>query len=1355
MPHNQSRVGQIHPSSEQPSGNGVDLNPGDPERPKRGRPPKPPNDIASEIVALKRKQAREESSRSQKGGGRDHRHGSKPSKVQDPPRGSSQMQVRSRADGRVQEIGQAVQPASLNLIEVEKLRRGSHDEHRAIQSDPVIGSHSRAIFNSKHGQDKATSGGKQGTSRRRAFDSGVRRDRLGKASKDEVELRPKPLETKDGRQIDQISASASVSDPKVQQPRCASDPRKLFDPRRHDPVRFAIQKRPAGALDASNEANANLASYLDGAARTPVKRPKDRSDREVVPGAEESHESKSMVHVPESTGNNLFPLQASADPTSQDTESVSKSDPGSLALKIRLTYRDICSLEAKLQKESHDFEAERTQLNHSERGKHLNSGSVRVNHTHWLKLRSLHQQLAETHSAFLELTLQPGLPSSVHALSRNHNIPTRLWQNGFHILLERLRHSLPYPQQGHPPPDSEAAVEQSALLDHLTEFIYFAYSFYTNLLECERFRIFRNAWMESLGDLARYKMAVAGLSAVANAGQGQVRNKAGRDIGPEVTDHSVRIDDEEAHADAASIGSAALGDWELIEKETWRETAKGWYAKGLAEFPGTGRLHHHIAVLSRSDELKALFHFCKSLTTWQPFFSARETILCIFDQTAQCRRVQSDASILDLFVHLHGMLFTGIQLDDFEDSLGRFIERLQGADSYDPQYSGEGLSQSSWMMMANINISSLLQYGSESSVFLDLILRQDAKNRADDKRQDKKVFKTEPSVPLAIILNQGSAGHYDGRDAGSTKTEFQENPADVSDEGSDNLGELSDNQEINDTVLPFKKVRSAGVGDDVGEELPLTLRYAMRLTFGMLDIAIRNHLQPATKSASINPFVTMILTYLHTSLKETEALNILARYIPWASLVKLSQTLSLSRPRDNRRGGLLGDTPLPEDWCFRGMTWSRRGTFQRGFWKSRSRASSDYHPSFETEMEALAWEDGFVEEDKPVRRCMEARRKSEANCAARDGDSILTELRWNRATSVLSELSNSVPGVRLDARNKCLEICEPLLSKLRAWEEKSRTAEVEARMRRLTVLDTLDPEGESSEELGDSDYDEDVILESDSPAVTQLKLRRRHLKSILRAATAAVSPLLPPDSQKLRQSRVVGSAKSRRQGGQIRQGGDDTKVKGHIVPGYTILILDTNVLLTTDDLLKQLVESERWTIVVPLAVITELDGLKRNATPLGRFASRSIGYLEEHVKSHKKWLKVQTSRGNYLSDISIRSEELSFTELSAVAGFETPDEESLKNLTARNIDEIILRALQWQNSHFVDRLPILSSQLESDRARVREDTHRAVLLTLDRNLRVKARARGLIGLGEKGIADILLLPLDSSQLAEAMPEPGG
>lgn len=48
-----------------------------------------------------------------------------------------------------------------------------------------------------------------------------------------------------------------------------------------------------------------------------------------------------------------------------------------------------------------------------------------------------------------------------------------------------------------------------------------------------------------------------------------------------------------------------------------------------------------------------------------PFSKAHESILQLWSPAAQARRQLPEAGLTELFVALHGMLFTNIQLDDF------------------------------------------------------------------------------------------------------------------------------------------------------------------------------------------------------------------------------------------------------------------------------------------------------------------------------------------------------------------------------------------------------------------------------------------------------------------------------------------------------------------------------------------------------------------------------------------------------------------------------------------------------------------------------------------------------------------
>ncbi|KIO26895.1 hypothetical protein M407DRAFT_23837 [Tulasnella calospora MUT 4182] len=107
-----------------------------------------------------------------------------------------------------------------------------------------------------------------------------------------------------------------------------------------------------------------------------------------------------------------------------------------------------------------------------------------------------------------------------------------------------------------------------------------------------------------------------------------------------------------------------------------------------------------------------------------------------------------------------------------------------------------------------------------------------------------------------------------------------------------------------------------------------------------------------------------------------------------------------------------------------------------------------------------------------------------------------------------------------------------------------------------------------------------------------------------------------------------------------------------VTPGYTILVCDANILLGSLPMVSELVTSGRWTFVVPLAVVTELDALT---------------YLITAVQAQSTSLKVQTSKGSYLKSLSIRSEATTLGE------------------GERNMDDLIVRSALWQLDHFVDR----------------------------------------------------------------------
>lgn len=172
-----------------------------------------------------------------------------------------------------------------------------------------------------------------------------------------------------------------------------------------------------------------------------------------------------------------------------------------------------------------------------------------------------------------------------------------------------------------------------------------------------------------------------------------------------------------------------------------------------------------------------------------------------------------------------------------------------------------------------------------------------------------------------------------------------------------------------------------------------------------------------------------------------------------------------------------------------------------------------------------------------------------------------------------------------------------------------------------------------------------------------------------------------------------------------------------------MLVLDTNIFLSSLPTIAQLVSSQRWTVVVPLAVITELDGLARQSAG----AQRAVQFLEANVRAGQGvglGLKVQTSRGNYLPSLAVRAEQFGGNGFGGSNGAGGGWE--------RNMDDFILKSAVWQAENFVDRSAFLaegSREVET----VPGAKAKVVLVSSDRNLRVKARAREL----EAGDASVI------------------
>jgi len=197
-----------------------------------------------------------------------------------------------------------------------------------------------------------------------------------------------------------------------------------------------------------------------------------------------------------------------------------------------------------------------------------------------------------------------------------------------------------------------------------------------------------------------------------------------------------------------------------------------------------------------------------------------------------------------------------------------------------------------------------------------------------------------------------------------------------------------------------------------------------------------------------------------------------------------------------------------------------------------------------------------------------------------------------------------------------------------------------------------------------------------------LQARRRYLKGLVQSSSRNGAPSTsPPHSSRVPRA--------------LRKAVDS---RPKLVPSYTILVVDINILLSSLSMVSSLVESLQWAIVIPLPVIMELDCLSSNMSQLGEAAQAAIAYISLHIRSHALSLKVQTSKGNYLTSLSVRTE---------VVDFDT------NNNADKNMDDLILKAAIWQDDHWVD----WSSMLKAPESATSElsGAVKVVLLSLDRN----------------------------------------
>lgn len=123
----------------------------------------------------------------------------------------------------------------------------------------------------------------------------------------------------------------------------------------------------------------------------------------------------------------------------------------------------------------------------------------------------------------------------------------------------------------------------------------------------------------------------------------------------------------------------AIEDDDIRDREIWTSVSRHWYSKASDKAPTTGRLYHHLAILARPNALQQLFYYTKSLCVPIPFSSARESIMTLFDPLLNSAASAPRLSPIDTeFVKSHGILFSRTSLPEFEPSMKKFLDMLDG-----------------------------------------------------------------------------------------------------------------------------------------------------------------------------------------------------------------------------------------------------------------------------------------------------------------------------------------------------------------------------------------------------------------------------------------------------------------------------------------------------------------------------------------------------------------------------------------------------------------------------------------------------------------------------------------------------
>lgn len=431
--------------------------------------------------------------------------------------------------------------------------------------------------------------------------------------------------------------------------------KRLFDPERDNPVASPVSRQkgisdPAGAYHLLHDTNSRVYNSR-GAAPTNTSSPQIQGILKTghghgQPQMEMDRPIPQELGTIENSQMPRDPVQSSS--TSREVEYEFDQDPGSepflllqpetrpishdqLVVEVKGIYAGLVMVESKCA----DVDEKQSR---AAREKDL-SRRTALNNEQWQALIHLHRTLLHEHHDFFLASQHPSASPALSRLAAKYSMPARMWRHGIHSFLEVLRHRLP------------------ESLDHMLAFVYIAYSMMALLYETVP--AFEATWIECLGDLARYRMAIE--------------------------------------------------DDDIRDREIWSGVARFWYGKAADKNPDTGRLYHHLAILARPFTMQQLSFYTRSLTCLIPFESARTSVMTLFNPILNGR--DSAHYRLDSyetnFIKSHAILFCRLPLQNFDTILAQINAGL--LDSHIGRATSKFKEQGVSATIANV--AALFEYG--------------------------------------------------------------------------------------------------------------------------------------------------------------------------------------------------------------------------------------------------------------------------------------------------------------------------------------------------------------------------------------------------------------------------------------------------------------------------------------------------------------------------------------------------------------------------------------------------------------------------------------------------------------------